>query len=65
MITNKEIPNRRSVTDLIDSLDSAFESNNCEKADIVKIKINFTKYDLKAGNKKEDFKLDNFITNEK
>ena len=37
VITDKSIPDRSAVVELIDSLDSAFESENCAKADIVKI----------------------------
>lgn len=37
VIINKTIPNRADVTDLISTLDNAFESENCRKADIVKI----------------------------
>lgn len=37
VITDKAMPSRDSVIDLIHELDSAFESENCTKADIVKI----------------------------
>ncbi|MBE5959658.1 MAG: hypothetical protein E7254_12455 [Lachnospiraceae bacterium] len=37
VITDKIVPNRGAVIDLIRSLDDAFESENCIKADIVKI----------------------------
>lgn len=37
VITDKEIPDRNRVIDLIRTLDSAFENENCTKADIVKI----------------------------
>ena len=37
VITDKAIPNRGKVTDLIKTLDSAFETEGCTKSDIVKI----------------------------
>ena len=37
VITDKSIPSRTAVTDLIATLDDAFDSENCEKADIVNI----------------------------
>lgn len=37
VIIDKEIPDRDGVIDLIKTLDDAFESENCSKADIVKI----------------------------
>ena len=37
VIIDKAVPNRVDVTDLISTLDNAFESENCRKADIVKI----------------------------
>lgn len=37
VITDKAIPERAAVVDLIKMLDDAFESENCTKADIVKI----------------------------
>lgn len=37
VITDKAIPDRTAVLELITTLDSAFESENCTKADIVKI----------------------------
>lgn len=37
VITDKAIPEKSSVIELISSLDDAFESDNCTKADIIKI----------------------------
>lgn len=37
VITDKRIPDKRNVAELITTLDSAFESEKCSKADIVKI----------------------------
>lgn len=37
VITDKAVPDRNSVVELIKTLDSAFESENCTKSDIVKI----------------------------
>ncbi len=37
VITDKKIPNRGAVTDLIRTLDNAFENEKCTKADVVKI----------------------------
>lgn len=37
VIKDKLIPNKNAVIDLINTLDSAFDSENCTKADIVKI----------------------------
>lgn len=37
VITDKPMPSRSDVVDLIDTLDEAFESENCSKEDIVKI----------------------------
>ena len=37
VITDKKIPKRAAVADLIHALDTAFESESCTKADIVKI----------------------------
>lgn len=37
VITDKKVPNRNAVIDLIHALDNAFENENCTKADIVKI----------------------------
>lgn len=41
VITDKAIPNRRAVIDLINTLDQAFESENCTKADIVRLISNY------------------------
>lgn len=37
VITDKPVPDQSAVADLVSSLDEAFESQNCSKADIVKI----------------------------
>lgn len=37
VITDKPIPSRKTVTDLINALDDAFASEKCDKSDIVKI----------------------------
>ena len=41
VITDKPIPNRDAVIDLINELDSAFEVEGVQKADIVKIISNY------------------------